>query len=183
MKEISERIKLIRKCSHLSKEQFALNICVTADKLEQWEKDFISPSVEEILKISKIYNISTEFLLNGNTSECDIQFLNRKLFKDDLYDEIRKCFLTKLECDISAEMLDSIYDISQLFGDIFAKDINLDGKIFFDVYDLLEINNFDIYFDIKKNFQIKGNIEFKMLDPHKHSLAFYEEALKTILII
>ncbi len=40
MKEISERIKLIRKCSYLSKEQFALNIGVTADKLEQWGKRF-----------------------------------------------------------------------------------------------------------------------------------------------
>ena len=81
MKEISERIKLIRKCARNSENEFATKIGVSVDILLQWENNQSSPSLEELLKISQTYNISTEFILNGNANSSDNIFLNKKLAK------------------------------------------------------------------------------------------------------
>ena len=178
MKEISERIKMVRKCTRLSREEFCSKVNVSAATLEKWESDSLSPSVEDILKISKTYGISTDFLLNGTPTKSDTIFLDRKLSKTDLVDEIKEFVLSKLECTSSKKMLDKLYWILQLIDGIFAKDINLEGMIYFDINDLLEIGDYDVYLDVAKHFQVNGDIKFEMLDPNKHSIGFYEEALK-----
>lgn len=178
MKEISERIKLVRKCTRLSREEFSSKVNVSAATLEKWESDSLSPSVEDILKISKTYGISTDFLLNGTPTKSDTSFLDRKLSKTDLADEIKEFILSKLEFASSKKMVDKLYEFVQLIDDIFAKYINLEGIISFDIGDLLETGDYDVYLDVVKHFQVNGDIKFEMLNPNKHSIGFYEEALK-----
>lgn len=178
MKEISERIKLVRKCTRLSREEFSSKVNVSAATLEKWESDSLSPSVEDILKISKTYGISTDFLINGNPTKSDTSFLDRKLSKTDLVDEIKKFILNKLECASSKKIVDKLYEFAQLIDGVFAKEINLEGMISFDIGDLVETGDYDVYLDVAKHFQVNGDIQFEILNPNKHSISFYEEALK-----
>lgn len=178
MKEISERIKLIRKCTHLSKEEFSSKINKSVEVLEKWENDSESPSIEDILKISNTYGISVEFLLNGNVIDSDKFFLDRKLSKTDLTDEIKELFFNKLGFDLNKELIEELYLIAQLNDDVFARDFNLENLIFFNINDLLEIGDYGIYFNIAKNFHINGYVKFEMLNPNKHNISFYEDALK-----
>lgn len=178
MKEISERIKLIRKCTRSSEKEFAAKIGVYVDILSQWENNALSPTLEELIKISQTYNISTEFLLNGNANNSDRELLDKKLSKEDLLNEIKSFLLNNLKCKQSHKAINQIVDIAILKKQISVQSIDLHNQIFFEIQDILNIGDYDIYMDIKKSFTIKGKITFDSLSPHKHSLAFYDEAFE-----
>ena len=178
MKEISERIKLIRKCARNSENEFATKIGVSVDILLQWENNQSSPSLEELLKISQTYNISTEFILNGNANSSDNIFLYKKLAKEDLIEEIKEYLLNALKSKQSPKFIDKIVDIAILKEKISIQNIDLHNQIFFELKDILDIGDYNIYLDIQKSFEINGAITFDLLSPHKHSLDFYNEALK-----
>lgn len=179
MKEISERIKLIRKCARDSENDFATKIGVSVDILLQWENNQSSPSLEELLKISQAYNISTEFILNGNANSTDNLFLNRKLIKEDLIEEIKEYLLNALKSKQSQKFIDKIVEIAILKEKISIQNIDLHNQIYFELKDILDICNYNIYLDIQKSFEINGTITFDLLSPHKHSINFYNEALKS----
>lgn len=178
MKEISERIKLIRKCTRNTKEEFAAKIGISVDVLVQWENNTQSPSLEELLKISQIFNISTDFILHGKANNTDDALLNKKLSKEDLLQEIKLCLLNSLESPQSKKAIDKIVEIAMLKDKVSIQNIDLNSKIFFNITDIVNLGNFTIYNDIQKSFEIKGKITFDLLSPHKHSLNFYGEALK-----
>lgn len=178
MKEISERIKLIRKCTRSTEKEFAAKIGISVDILFQWENDTLSPSLEELLKISHTFNISTDFILNGKANSTDDILLNRKLSKEDLLQEIKLCLLNNLESPQSKKAIDKIVEIAMLKDKVSIQNIDLNNKIIFNVKDIINLGDFAIYSDIQKSFEIKGKITFDLLSPHKHSLNFYGEALK-----
>lgn len=178
MKEISERIKLIRKCTRSSEKVFAAKIGVSVDILSRWESNALSPTLEELIIISQAYNISTEFILNGNANKSDKKLLDKKLSKEDLLNEIKSFLLNNLKCRQSHNAINKIVDIAILEKQISVQNIDLHKNLFFKIQDILNIGDYDVYTDIKKSFTIKGKIIFDLLSPHKHSLAFYDEALK-----
>lgn len=178
MKEISERIKLIRKCTRSTEQEFAAKIGVPIDTLLQWESNALSPTLEELLKISQTYNISTEFILNGKANNTDNLLLNKKLSKEDLLQEIRQFLLNNLKSYQSQTSIDKIVEIAILKDKIDIQNIDLKDKIFFETKDILGIGDYAIFADIKKSFEVNGTITFDLLSPHKHSLEFYNEALE-----
>lgn len=176
MKEVSERIKLIRKCTGNSDKEFATNIGVSVNALLQWESNSLSPSLEELLKISHAYNISTEFILNAN--KTDNLLLNRKLSKEDLIEEIKSYLLNNLKSEQSHNTINKILDVAILKEKISIQNIDLNNQITFEIQDIVNIGDYAIYEDIQKSFKIKDVITFNLLSPRKHSLDFYNEALK-----
>lgn len=66
-----EKIQKLRKTSGMSQEQLAQKIAVSRQAISRWELDESRPDTENIMQVGKIFNVSTDFLLNDNI-ECEI---------------------------------------------------------------------------------------------------------------
>jgi len=65
--EIKERIRQIRKSRNLSQVAFAEMIECTKSQVAQWEVGNNYPKLENLIKISKVFQVSTDWILMGVT--------------------------------------------------------------------------------------------------------------------
>ncbi len=75
MNNIGERIKNLRKRKNLNQNEFSKTIGISQGALSDIEKNKSKPSVDTIIAISKHFNISTNWLLTGETKGSN-EFLN-----------------------------------------------------------------------------------------------------------
>ncbi len=60
---LNERIRELRVASGLSQVELADKLGVSKQSVSNWENDNIQPSIDMLLKISRTFNVSTDFLL------------------------------------------------------------------------------------------------------------------------
>lgn len=60
---LNERIRLLRMEKGISQIQLADALCVTKQSISNWENDNIQPSIEMLVKLSKFFDVSTDYLL------------------------------------------------------------------------------------------------------------------------
>ncbi|AGK96364.1 helix-turn-helix transcriptional regulator [Clostridium pasteurianum] len=72
---LSEKLRKLRKINKLSKEQLAEKLNATNQAVSEWELEKIYPDILNLVKLSDIFNISLDELIND---DIDIQ---RKLSK------------------------------------------------------------------------------------------------------
>ena len=60
---LNENIKNLRIAHGMNQVEFANLVGVTKQCVSNWENDNIQPSIEMLLKISRTFNVSTDFLL------------------------------------------------------------------------------------------------------------------------
>ena len=60
---LGERIKLLRQAHNLNQVQLAEELHVSKQSVSNWENNTIMPSIEILLKISKYFRVSTDYLL------------------------------------------------------------------------------------------------------------------------
>lgn len=60
---LSKRIYEIRMSFGWTQVQLAQKVGVTKQTVSNWENDNIQPSIDMLIKISKIFNVSTDYLL------------------------------------------------------------------------------------------------------------------------
>lgn len=60
---IGDKIKLLRRKRKLTQSQLANELNVTAQAVSKWEKGLSYPDIETIIKISKIFDVTTDYLL------------------------------------------------------------------------------------------------------------------------
>ncbi len=65
MKGFGENLKAIRKINKLSQKEFAQKMDTTQQRVSEWECNKIEPSLYNIIKILKLYNITFEELTDG----------------------------------------------------------------------------------------------------------------------
>lgn len=65
MKGLGKNLKELRKLNRLSQNDFALKMQTTQQRVSEWECDKIEPSLFNIIKILKIYDITFEELIDG----------------------------------------------------------------------------------------------------------------------
>ncbi len=65
MNGLGKNLKGFRKLAHISQETFALKMDTTQQRVSEWECDKIEPSLFNIIKILKIYDITFEELIDG----------------------------------------------------------------------------------------------------------------------
>lgn len=58
-----EKIKKLRTAHNLSQVQLADELSVSKQTVSNWENNNILPSIEMLLKISRFFSVSTDFLL------------------------------------------------------------------------------------------------------------------------
>ena len=77
MIEFGERIKKLRKQKTLTQEQLAKRLWVTKSIISAYESGSKYPSLDMLIKLSQIFNVSTDYLLGINKKQyIDISNLN-----------------------------------------------------------------------------------------------------------
>lgn len=80
-----EKLQRLRKAKGWTQEDLAAQISVSRQALSKWEQGTAIPDTENVLQISKIFGVSTDYLLNDDyESDADIpavQTSNDKLNK------------------------------------------------------------------------------------------------------
>lgn len=61
---LSEKLLYLRKNKGLSQEQLAAQITVSRQAISKWELDESLPDTENIVHLTKIFNVSADFLLD-----------------------------------------------------------------------------------------------------------------------
>lgn len=64
---LNQRIKELRTARNLNQVELARELCVSKQTVSNWENDNIQPSIEMLMKISKFFNVTTDYML-GNES-------------------------------------------------------------------------------------------------------------------
>lgn len=62
---LSERIQNLRKTNNHSQEQLADMLGVSRQAISKWESNQGQPELNNIIKLSECYNVSTDYLLMG----------------------------------------------------------------------------------------------------------------------
>lgn len=66
--EISERLQQLRKLANYSQEQLADMLGVSRQAISKWESGQSNPDINNVIKLSGIYNVSTDYILIGKES-------------------------------------------------------------------------------------------------------------------
>lgn len=61
----SERLKELRKVNKITQVELAKEINVTAGAVGLWETGKRLPDIETILKIAKVFNVTSDYLIGG----------------------------------------------------------------------------------------------------------------------
>ena len=80
----SEKIINLRKAHGWSQEDFAEKLNVSRQAISRWENDSALPDALNILQISKLFGVTTDYLLNDNyTSDKDIPLVKNATQETD----------------------------------------------------------------------------------------------------
>ena len=60
---LGERLKSLRQAHNLNQVQLAEELHVSKQSVSNWENNSIMPSIEILLKISRYFRVSTDYLL------------------------------------------------------------------------------------------------------------------------
>lgn len=60
---LNERIRELRIASGISQVELAEKLGVSKQSVSNWENDNIQPSIDMLIKLSKVFNVTTDYLL------------------------------------------------------------------------------------------------------------------------
>jgi transcriptional regulator with XRE-family HTH domain len=69
---IGEKIQQLRKANNLSQEQLAVQLEVSRQAVSKWELNESTPDTDKIILISRIFSVSTDYLLLENQEVTDV---------------------------------------------------------------------------------------------------------------
>ena len=73
---LSQRINELRTALGWSQVELAKRLNVAKQTVSNWENDNIQPSIEMLVRLSKIFHVSTDYLLGlDNTPRLDVEGL------------------------------------------------------------------------------------------------------------
>ena len=64
--DIAEKIIKLRKTNGWSQEDLAEKLYVSRQAISRWENGTALPDAENVLQISKLFNVTTDYLLNDD---------------------------------------------------------------------------------------------------------------------
>lgn len=77
MLNIGERITQLRKQQHLSQDELAKKVDVSRTIIGNYERNTNAPSIEILLKIAKVFNVSVDYLIG----ESELSSFDKELLK------------------------------------------------------------------------------------------------------
>lgn len=91
---VGEKITKLRKEQNLTQEQLAEILKVSRQSVSKWERDDAYPDTEKLIRISKIFDCSLDYLLKDEIEQMDVNLTSAK--EDARYDKLRAGMLTYL---------------------------------------------------------------------------------------
>ena len=71
--KLSDKITKLRKANGWSQEDLAEKLSVSRQAISRWENGSALPDANNILQLSKLFNVTADYLLNEDySSDCDI---------------------------------------------------------------------------------------------------------------
>ncbi len=116
---IAEKIIKLRKTNGWSQEDLAEKLYVSRQAISRWENGTALPDAENILQISKLFNVTTDYLLNDDyKSDSDIPAVQTATKEtEDLFSRKKRlhliaavCFTISVVCSLIG-VVNSINDI------------------------------------------------------------------------
>lgn len=68
---LGEKIKKLRKERNMSLEDLAKLLNVSSMTVSRYERDLIEPNLKTLKELSRIFNVSIDYLLDNNTEEFE----------------------------------------------------------------------------------------------------------------
>ncbi len=89
---IGEKLAKLRKEQNLTQEQFAEILKVSRQSVSKWELNTTYPETEKLIKISKIFDCSLDYLLKDEIENMDINLVTAR--EEARNDKLRAGVLT-----------------------------------------------------------------------------------------
>ena len=81
METLGQRICRLRKDRHLTQDDIAKHFNISVQAVSKWENDYSSPDISILLELSKILDVTVEYLLGGE-DEKEVVKIDKKNIKD-----------------------------------------------------------------------------------------------------
>ncbi len=76
---LSERIKMLREANDLTQSELAKQLGLTRSSINAWEMGLSIPSTQYIVELSKLFNVSSDFILGiENKAVISVEGLSNK---------------------------------------------------------------------------------------------------------
>lgn len=113
---LGEKIEFYRKDMNMSQEELAKKICVAKGTVSNWESGKSVPDGDKLIELSKLFGLSTDYLLGITESDQDeIKLLNKYL---------RQAGIMKSLEDLTEEELTNAIEFALSTKKIYNKDTN-----------------------------------------------------------
>ena len=89
MMKLAEKLFELRKEKGWSQEKLAEQINVSRQSISKWESGQVLPEIEKIIELSKIFQVTTDYLLLDENSEKDSTAVTLEEDKDNYYKEVK----------------------------------------------------------------------------------------------
>ena len=66
---LNQQIRSLRIARNMSQVELAHRLGISKQSVSNWENDNIQPSVEMLIKLAKIFSVSTDYLLGLETND------------------------------------------------------------------------------------------------------------------
>lgn len=76
--DIAERLQELRKKSGYSQEQVAEKLGLSRQAISKWESGQGKPEIDNIVKLTEIYNVSADYILLGTEKEVTVSVPEKK---------------------------------------------------------------------------------------------------------
>ena len=142
-----EKLALLRKKKGITQEELAELLQVSRQSVSRWEMDVTFPETDKLIKLSRMYECSIDFLLNENLQEKEERDMSTSI--EDCYQFIRDCgyFFLATSVDNQPKL--------RPFGMIYT-----DGKSIYFATDKRK----SVFTELKEN----SNIELASYNPRTH---------------
>ncbi len=93
---LADKIISLRKQKGWSQEELAAQMDVSRQAVSKWESEASSPDIDKIILLSKIFDVSTDFLLKDNDEQANIETESSNENAEDIKEPIKR-FVSKNE--------------------------------------------------------------------------------------
>ncbi len=131
-----EKLTKLRKQANLSQKQLAEKLSLSRQVISKWEKGVGLPDIDNLVKISKLFNVTIDDLLDYKLEKIDLK-LDETIEKIDKKDAFFK--------NVNMFILHKFADFDEIFA--LSQEINLNiwQEIFYSIFDIdlvLEFHDF-----------------------------------------
>lgn len=90
--ELSSRLQELRKEAGYSQEQLAEMLGVSRQAVSKWESGQTNPDINNVGRLSEIYDRSTDYIIFGEEREPEIVYRDKIVYQDKIIYQEKKAF-------------------------------------------------------------------------------------------